>query len=331
MAVTLKDIAKVAGVSTVTVSYVLNNKNRVGEATKAKVMKAAKSLNYVPNRAAKMLASKSTKHICLIISGPDYEYLTNPYIYKLVNGICASLGQLGYEMTLRMTKADNELTFIQGELNSNLYDGALVWGTRMPDEQFLSLFNHRVPIVSIARDLPDEIVNAVLVEHYQSSYQMTKYLIDSGYKKIMFLGRLDGIKAARDRFEGYRQALLDNGIEYDESWAYKADYYQEDAYQIICNMEAIGFDAIFAASDLMAIGAMKALLEKGLVIPTDIAVAGFDNIPNSDMLPVGLTTVDTPIFQLGSQAATMLVKLIEEQETNHKIELSTKLIIRQST
>ena len=330
MAATLKDIAKVAGVSAVTVSYVLNNKNRVSEATKAKVMEAAKSLNYVPNRAAKMLASKSTKHICLVISGPDYEYLTNPYIYKLVNGIGSSLNQHGYELTLRMAKADNELAFIQGELNSNLYDGVLIWGTRMPDDQFLSLFDHRVPIVSIARDLQDEAVNAVLVEHYRSAYRMTQYLIDSGYRKIMFLGKLDVIKAARDRFEGYRQALLDNGIEYDESWAYKADYYQEDAYQIVSDMEEISFDAVFAASDLMAIGAMKALLEKGLSIPSDIAVAGFDNIPNSDMLPVALTTVDTPIFQLGSQAATMLVKLLEEQETERKIELGTELRIRQS-
>lgn len=330
MAATLKDIAKVAGVSAVTVSYVLNNKNRVSEATKAKVMEAAKSLNYVPNRAAKMLASKSTKHICLVISGPDYEYLTNPYIYKLVNGIGSALNQHGYELTLRMAKADNELLFIQGELNSNLYDGLLIWGTRMPDEQFLSLFEHRVPIVSIARDLHDEVVNAVLVEHYQSAYRMTQYLIDSGYRKIMFLGKLDVIKAARDRFDGYRQALIDNGIEFDESWAYKADYYQEDAYRIVSEMEEISFDAMFAASDLMAIGAMKALLEKGLSIPEDVAVAGFDNIPNSDMLPVGLTTVDTPIFQLGSQAATMLVSLIEEQETERKIELGTELMIRQS-
>lgn len=95
-------------------------------------------------------------------------------------------------------------------------------------------------------------------------------------------------------------------------------------------MEGVSFDAVFAASDLMAIGAMKALLEKGLSIPKDIAVAGFDNIPNSDMLPVGLTTVDTPIFQLGSQAATMLVNLIEELETERRIELGTELMIRQS-
>ncbi|PSU33551.1 LacI family DNA-binding transcriptional regulator [Photobacterium lutimaris] len=331
MAATLKDIAKVAGVSAVTVSYVLNNKNRVSEATKAKVMEAAKSLNYIPNRAAKMLASKSTKHICLVISGPDYEYLTNPYIYKLVNGVGSSLNQHGYELTLRMAKTDNELAFIQGELSSNLYDGLLIWGTRMPDEQFLSLFDHRVPIVSIARDLKDDTVNAVLVEHYQSAYRMTQYLIESGYRKILFLGKLDVIKAARDRFDGYRQALLDHGIEFNESWAYKADYYQEDAYRIVSELKQVDFDAVFAASDLMAIGAMKALLEKGLSIPADIAVAGFDNIPNSDMLPVGLTTVDTPIFQLGSQAATMLVNVVEGRETERKIELGTELLVRQST
>ncbi|MFV0576429.1 MAG: LacI family DNA-binding transcriptional regulator [Vibrio sp.] len=331
MAVTLKDIAEVAGVSTVTVSYVLNNKNRVSEATKTKVLEAAQSLNYVPNRAAKMLASKSTKHICLIISGPDYEYLTNPYIYNLVNGIASVLDEQGYELTLRMANTKNELGFIRGELSSNLYDGVLVWGTRMSDDDFLSLFQHRVPLVSIARSLPEDIVNSVQVEHYQAAYDMTQYLIQCGYKKIMFLGLLNEIKATRDRFEGYRNAIVDNGIEFDVNWAFKADYYQEDAYQIISEMDTSGFDAIFAASDLMAIGAMKALFEKGLFIPKDIAIAGFDNIPNSDMLPVSLTTVDTPILQLGTQSAQMLLDIIEGAETKRKIQLETRLMIRSST
>lgn len=330
MAATLKDIAKMAGVSSVTVSYVLNNRNRVSEETKIKVLAAVKELNYIPNRAAKMLASKSTKHICLIVSGPDYEYLTNPYIYKLVSGIGTSLSQHGYEFTLRMANANNEVNFIQGELNSHLYDGVIIWGTRMPDDQFIALFNHQVPVVSVARDHQSDVVNAVIVEHYQASYRMTQHLIDCGYKKIMFLGKLDVIKAARDRYNGYRQALLDNGIEFSETWGYAADYYQDDAYRIVSSMNNIEFDAIFAASDLMAIGAMKALLEKGIRIPSDIAIAGFDNIQNSDMLPVSLTTVDTPIFQLGEEAATMLIKLIEQQPTKRKIELSTKLIIRHS-
>ena len=121
MTTTLNDIAKLAGVSAVTVSYVLNNKNRVSEATKAKVLEAAKTLNYVPNRAAKMLASKSTQHICLVISGPDFEYLTNPYIYELVNGIGTTLNQRGYELTLRMASTANEQTFI-GELTRRCAD-----------------------------------------------------------------------------------------------------------------------------------------------------------------------------------------------------------------
>ncbi|GAL02092.1 ribose operon repressor [Photobacterium aphoticum] len=95
-------------------------------------------------------------------------------------------------------------------------------------------------------------------------------------------------------------------------------------------MESLNFDAIFAGSDLMAIGAMKAVLEKGLTIPADIAIAGFDNIPNSDMLPVGLTTVNTPINQLGVEAANMLINIIEDKATPRKIELDTDLMIRQS-
>lgn len=330
MAATLNDIAKLAGVSAVTVSYVLNNKNRVSDATKIKVLDAAKALNYIPNRAAKMLASKSKNHVCLVISGPDYEYLTNPYIYKMVNGIAANLNLHGYELTLRMATTENEQAFILGELNSHFYDGVLVWGTRMDDDAFLSLFNQPIPLVSIARDHPSDKINAVLVENYHSAYQMTEYLIERGHKKIMFLGRIETIKTTRDRFEGYRQALLDNAIAFEDDWAFSADYYQEDAYRIVAGMDNIDFDAIFSGSDLMAIGAMKAILEKGLSIPQDIAVAGFDNIPNSDMLPVSLTTVNTPIYQLGEQSAEMLIGLIKGENVARKRELSTELIIRDS-
>ena len=330
MAVTLNDIARLAGVSAVTVSYVLNNKNRVSEATKAKVLEAAKTLNYVPNRAAKMLASQSTQHICLVISGPGYGYLTNPYIYKLVNGINSALDKAGYELTLRMATTENELMFIKGELNSNLYDGLLIWGTRMPDEDFTSLFGQKKPVVSIARGHEDDCVNSISAEHYQAAYNMTEFLLNKGHRKIMFLGKLDHVKAAHERFCGYRQALVDHGIVFQDDWALAADYYLEESYQLISKMPSVDFDAIFAGSDLMAMGAMKALMEKGINIPEDIAVAGFDNIPNSDMLSVPLTTVDTPIFELGESAATMLIGLIKGEDVCTKRQLPTSVMQRKS-
>ena len=330
MAVTLNDIAKLAGVSAVTVSYVLNNKNRVSEATKSKVLSAAKTLNYVPNRAAKMLASQHKKHIGLVISGPGYGYLTNPYIYKLVNGINSALAGAGYELTLRMATTENELMFIKGELNSNLYDGLLIWGTRMADKDFVDLFTHTKPVVSIARGHENDAVNSISVEHYQAAYQMTDFLLGRGHQKIMFLGKLDHVKAAQERFCGYKQALIDNNVSFQDEWAFAADYYLEESYQLIDSMASVEFDAIFAGSDLMAMGAMKALLKKGIRIPDDIAIAGFDNIPNSDMLPVPLTTVDTPIFELGETATAMLISLIKGESIRSKRQLSTSIIQRQS-
>ena len=277
-----------------------------------------------------MLASQSTQHICLVISGPGFGYLTNPYIYKLVNGINSTLDKAGYELTLRMANTENELMFIKGELNSNLYDGLLIWGTRMPDEEFTGLFNQKKPVVSIARGHESENVNSISAEHYQAAYRMTEYLLDKGHKKIMFLGRLDHVKAAYERFCGYKQALIDHDIDFHDDWALAADYYLEESYQLIHKMPDIQFDAIFAGSDLMAMGAMKALMEKGINIPEDIAVAGFDNIPNSDMLPVPLTTVDTPIFELGETAATMLISLIKGEKTCTKRQLTTSIMQRKS-
>ncbi|MGI9277862.1 MAG: substrate-binding domain-containing protein [Endozoicomonas sp.] len=277
-----------------------------------------------------MLASQYKKHIGLVISGPGYGYLTNPYIYKLVNGINSALDGAGYELTLRMATTENELMFIKGELNSNLYDGLLIWGTRMADESFVDLFNHSKPVVSIARGHEDEKVNFISVEHYQAAYSMTEFLLNKGHRKIMFLGRLDHVKAAHERFCGYKQALIDNGVAFQDEWALAADYYLEESYQLIDGMSSVEFDAIFAGSDLMAMGAMKALLKKGFSIPGDIAIAGFDNIPNSDMLPVALTTVDTPIYELGENAATMLISLIKSESVKTKREMTTSIIERQS-
>lgn len=330
MTVTLKDVAKEAGVSSVTVSYVLNNKNRVSESTKQRVWNAVNKLNYVPNQAAKLLSGSKTQNLCLIISGPGFEYLTNPYLYKLVKGISTSVKSAGYSLSIKLTNEDEEQEQIHREMNSNLYDGILLWGTRLPDAEFLKLFRHKLPLVSIARDHLDDSVYSVVCEHRKAAYNITKYLLDKGRKRILFLGKLDKVKAARDRLEGYKDALTSAGIGCDDDLIYEADYYQDDAYNTIHKINLDNIDAIFSASDLMAIGAMKALLERDIPIPQQIAVVGFDNLPNTDMLPVPLTTIDTPIEQLGSESAKLLIARLEGTVKENRIVLNTGIVIRGS-
>lgn len=328
MAVTLKDVAKEAGVSSVTVSYVLNNKNRVSEETKERVWQAVNKLNYVPNQAAKLLSGSRTQNLCLIISGPGFEYLTNPYLYKLVKGVSTYVKNAGYSLSIKLTNEDEEQEQIHREINSNLYDGILLWGTRLPDAEFLKLFQHQVPIVSIARDHLDDSVYSVVCEYRKAAYKMTKYLLEQGRKRILFLGKLDKVKAARDRLEGYKDALASAEVPYDETLIYEADYYQDDAYNIIHDAKLDNIDAVFSASDLMAMGSMKALLERNIAIPQQIAVVGFDNLPNTDMLPVPLTTIDTPIEQLGSESAKLLIERLEGTAKENRIVLGTQLLIR---
>lgn len=330
MAVTLKDVAKEAGVSSVTVSYVLNNKNRVSDETKERVWQAVHKLNYVPNQAAKLLSGSRTQNLCLIISGPGFEYLTNPYLYKLVKGVSTYVKNAGYSLSIKLTNEDEEQDQIHREINSHLYDGILLWGTRLPDAEFLKLFQHKLPIVSIARDHLDDSVYSVVCEYRKAAYKMTKYLLEQGRKRILFLGKLDKVKAARDRLEGYKDALASADIPYDEALIYEADYYQDDAYNIIHDAKLDNIDAIFSASDLMAMGSMKALLERNIAIPQQIAVVGFDNLPNTDMLPVALTTIDTPIEQLGSESAKLLIARLEGTAQENRIVLGTQLLIRAS-
>lgn len=163
---------------------------------------------------------------------------------------------------------------------------------------------------------------------------MTDYLIKKGLKNIAFLGKLDGISSAENRLRGYTDALKTNNIPLNSNLIFEANFYQEDGYKItktLLKKYKNKFNAIFAASDLMAIGCMRALKEENVQIPQEVAVVGFDNIENSDILYKSLTTINTPILELGSSAAQKLLDLINGKEIKNKVDiLDINLIIRET-
>lgn len=332
MKTTLKDIAEYVGVSVSTVSFVLNGKNRVGKDMKEKILKAVEELEYIPNKSAQKLKGNKFNEICLIISGPNYEYFSNPYLFKMVQGINTVLRKNNFNLTIKTTTSEFEEKFIKTEIKSDFFDGFILWGTRVSLEVFDSFFGYKVPLVSIARS--SEHSFSIIIDDYKGGKIMTDYLVKKGLKNIAFLGKLDGISSAENRLRGYIDALKSNNVPVNNDLIFEANFYQEDGYKITKTLlkEFKGkFNAIFAASDLMAIGCMRALKEENIQIPQEIAVVGFDNIENSDILYKSLTTINTPILELGSFAAKKLLNLIEGKETKDKIEvLDVSLIIRET-
>ena len=205
MKTTLKDIAEYVGVSVSTVSFVLNGKNRVGKDMKEKILKAVEELEYIPNKSAQKLKGNKFNEICLIISGPNYEYFSNPYIFKMVQGINIILRKNNFNLTIKTTTSEFEEKFIKTEIKSDFFDGFILWGTRVSLEVFDSFFGYKVPLVSIARS--SEHSFSIIIDDYKGGKIMTDYLVKKGLKNIAFLGKLDGISSAENRLRGYIDAL----------------------------------------------------------------------------------------------------------------------------
>ncbi len=334
MGITIKDVAKLAGVSISTTSLAINDQPGVKEETKQRILAAVQKLNYRPNRIAQGLVKRKTNNIDVIVSGPKYGYFSSPILFEVIKGIAEVINGSGYHLVLKVTTAEEEVDFIREQVNNRGCDGMICWGTRMSEENFADLCQGRSPVVAIARYVKDKPVYAVTVDDLKGGYLGTKHLLELGHRRIGFIGNLHGISSAEDRFRGYKKALQEYGLDIDRNLVIAADFYQESghaAMKEILPQRERGLTAVFAASDLMALGAIKAVFEAGLKVPDDISIVGFDNMPNADLLMVPLTTIATPVHQLGQTAALKLLKLLRKEQVEGHTMLDVDLVVRKST
>ncbi|MEQ2129025.1 LacI family DNA-binding transcriptional regulator [Caldanaerobacter subterraneus KAk] len=332
MAVTIKDIARLANVSVTTVSRVINNKPEgVSEETRQKILKLVKELGYQPNAIARGLVTKKTKTIGLII--PD---ISNPFFPDIARGVEDSAHIYGYNVFLCNTddNLEKESEYIRA-LKEKYVDGIIFTSSVPSDYQhIMELVRDGVPIVMMDRRMESEEIYGVFIDNYEGGYLATKHLIDLGHRKIGCITGPLKVKNARERLEGYKRALLDNGIEVDERLIFEGDYKINSG---IIGTEKLLNDnkditAIFACNDLMAYGAYKTIRSYGYKIPDDISVVGFDDILLSQIMEPQLTTIRQPAYDMGLTAARMLIKLIEGKKVSKKIIIfKPQLVIRQST
>ncbi|GLB60321.1 LacI family DNA-binding transcriptional regulator [Cytobacillus sp. NCCP-133] len=328
MKTTIYDVAREANVSIATVSKVLNNSGRIGEETRGKVMEIIKKLNYQPNKMASALTGKQTYSIGLLI--PD---LANPFFAELARSIEDQGHQLGYHLIICSTdyNPQKEQKYVD-LLKRNKADGIILASGFEQSNIIEQLINEQIPVAVVARDLPIPIVNTVSNDDFYGGYQAAKHLIDLGHKKIAVIAR--DVWTNRQRLDGYNKALSDANIHYEFPFEYIRESTIEWGKEMATHylQSADPPTAIFACNDLLAIGAIQAIKEKGLKVPDDISVVGFDNTMIANIADPPLTTIAQSTKNMGKHVMDLINKEITEGITDKtRLALLPKLITRKST
>lgn len=337
MAVSMKEIAKEAGVSVSTVSRVLNNvsKGKRDKVIFSRIMQIAKDRNYRVNAVAQALRKGGAHSIGFVC--PSDVYLLSQYTGEILKGAVDAVSKYDYDLSLSIIpKEKNYIVHYQEYCNRSMARGILLqdwilWETKRLD----TFFETNIPFVLINSKSDDMRVSFVDSDNYAGAYKATEYLIKLGHKRIMHLHGYQRSVNAAERLEGYKKALEDYGLPFDEKLVtVHASYSYATALPLLRDIltKALDFSAVFATNDEMAVAAIRALEEKGLSVPRDVAVIGFDDLPIASTNNPRLTTVRQNVFEIGRSATEILVEIAEGKRSRigHKVILPTDLVIRDS-
>jgi len=328
--ITILDVARASGVSYSTVSRALSGYEFAKETTRRRVMEAAENLGYVANLPARSLAGGRSHVIGLLVPNLD-----NGYVGTITQGIDQELARSNYDLMLYTSHRHpgKESLFVSAIANG-LTDGLLLVAPLVPTNYLDALREQNYPYVLIDQADTAQRSNIVEATNWQGAYDGTRYLIQLGHTQIAFITGSRAVRSAVDRLGGYKAALADCGIPVREELVIDGDYQQQTGYQaakkLLQNVDSPA-TAIFASNDLSAFGAMDAARERGLRIPDDISIIGFDDVPQASFVYPKLTTIRQPLEQMGKVAVKMLLEQIEDQSRPlQRITLATQLIIRDS-
>ena len=329
MNTTSKDVAALAGVHPSTVSRVINNDPRISEKTKERVLLVIKKLGYTPNAIARGLKTKRTHTLGMLI--PD---ITNPFFAEIARGVEDAANKNTFNVILCNTddKLKKERTYLQ-ILRGKRVDGLILGTAHIKDKSILEIEKKKFPYILVSRNIEELNKNCIIVEDIEGGKMATEYLIKLGHRQIAHITGPLKTRSALNRLKGYKLALKKYEIEYRDELVGEGDFRIKGGYQVMKKFLKLGEPptAIFAANDLLALGAMQAIQKMNFRIPNDFSVIGFNDIALASFVYPPLTTIRQPMMEMGKLAVKMLIKIIEEGEFNQKKEvLSPKLIIRES-
>jgi DNA-binding LacI/PurR family transcriptional regulator len=331
---TLEQVATAAGVSRATVSRVINGSPRVSDSARSAVSHAVEKLGYVPNRAARSLVTRRTDSMALVVEESESRLFADPFFARTVRGMSAVLAQRDLQLVLLMAQSSSERARVERYLMGGHIDGVLLLSHHGNYDLPLTLKRAGVPVVLGGRPTRRLSISYVDSDNVGGAQEAVAHLIERGRRRVATISGPNDMGAGVDRMRGYRAALDEVAIGYDEGYVESGDFSRESGEQA---MEVLlerrpQLDAVFAASDLMAAGALRVLKEHGRAIPSDVAVVGFDDSITARTTDPQLTTVRQPVEHFGREMAQMLLRQIETADAGvQNLVLGTELIQRGST
>lgn len=332
MAVTLNDIADLAGVSVSTVSRVLNDKAekyRISADTEARILEAAKELNYRPNQIARGLRLKKTNTVGII--APD---VSNPFFAYIIKRVQNIVHNLGYSVVVCNTdeNLEQEVEHVN-VLYRNRVDGLIAMPVGQEYDHYVEWADRGRPLVLLDRSFDTIEASSVVVDNYAGSSEAVEHLIQHGHRRIAIIQGLPGTYTNNERLRGYRATLERHGIEYDDSLVVGGDFREENGYMetklLLTSPDPP--TAIFATSDLITLGALKAIDEEGLDIPGNISLIMFDDFDFAPYLKCPITAIRQPKEMMGEMAVKLLVEELKgERRAPKRVVLKARLIVRDS-
>ncbi len=330
---TIKDIARQLNISTSTVSRAMRNAADVKPETKAAVHQLSEQLQYQPNKLALSLQQNQTHTIGVIVPNLDYVLAT------MVKGIDEVALEAGYTvMVCQSNESFGRETLNARRLMNSLVDGFIISVSSETKvfEHFQKIQHKNIPMVMFDRTSPHLSSPKVILDNYSGGYQATEHLITQGYKRIAILAGPKNLTISNQRLEGYLAALKKHKIKSTPELIAHCEFNQEFAYNATLDLlqSKKRPDAIFTVSDRMAIGAMLAIKEKGLLMPKDIGLVGFNNEPVTSLVTPTISSVEQPAFEMGKTAAKLFIEQLhkgDEDRENVEIVLKPKLIVRESS
>jgi LacI family transcriptional regulator len=336
---TIQELAAQSGVSVATVSRALNGSPEVSEATRRRILSLAEELDYTPSAAARTLVRRRSHVIGVILeTGPGHPDLLHPFFQEVLVGLKQGAGSRGYDLLLF---ASDEPGNGFGGTHSYLrraghhgVDGAVVMGMTASDPEIVKLAESGLPCIVLDARIPGPRTGCVMSENREGAAQAVRHLLDLGHERIATISGSVGTPPGADRLQGYREEMARAGIEPRAEYTIEGDFYDESGYR--GTRQLLELDeppsAVFAASDLMAAGALRAANELGTDVPGDLAVVGFDDIRLASLLQPQLTTVRQDMRALGEAAAEGLERVIDDPNAEPvECYVPTRLVVRASS
>jgi LacI family transcriptional regulator len=323
----IEEVAKLSGVSRSTVSRVINNDPRVHEITRQRVRDIIQEFNYQPNLVARRLAGGRTHILGLVIPLGVNQLFTDSFLMLLTQSVALACNRLNHSVMMWVADPDYERRTIHQVLSNKFLDGVIIASYLLDDPLVDALVAESKPFVLVGRHHSQ--VTYIDVDNKDSTTRLLHYLFQLGYCRIATICGPQNMIAGVDRLQGYRAGLEQCGVVFDPALVVEGDFSEESGYAAMLHLLPLEPDAVFVASDTMAVGVLRALHESGLRVPEDIAVAGFDDMPFAANTTPPLTTVRQPVQRMGEVAAEILIDLIEHPDLPHRqIVLPTELVIR---